>query len=101
MPVKIKNIGALVEKRKIPEIIDISGWDNSGDIADANSDRDLAFGFNNAIEQQGEVEIGLNREKLIQAILKRHPAMYGVETIADAIIAQESTLLERKICTNH
>lgn len=86
---KIKDIpNALVEKKndnRTPYML-TDQWDD-----------DFARAFNQAIDQQGLVKIGLNRERLAE-ILSNH--IYGKKELqyplADAIIAAESTLLEVK-----
>lgn len=95
MPVKIKNIkGALVEKR--PE-----------NFTDPNFQQRVSYegiGANKAIDQQGEVEITLNRERLAIEINKASDRFYAMHVsermmteclfIADAIISAEAELLE-------
>lgn len=94
--VKIKDIEGALKKKK-----EISEWEDMGA-------RGRIYGFNNAIDQIGEREIGLNREKLIVAIGKSLFNNYfhlmepeqaknskdTCKTIADAIIAQEKEILE-------
>jgi len=61
----------------------------------------LNVGYNQAIDQQGEVKLGLNREKLALTIQeynehrKANPggAFYTFE-LADAIIAKENEIIE-------
>lgn len=93
MPIQIKDIkGALVEK--------VDG------LADGRVD--FCEGFNFAIDQIGEVKIGLNREKLarqcyINCGFDRRPWLMVPESekdmyfiMADNIIAEESEILEVK-----
>lgn len=90
--VKIKNIkGALVEKR--PE-----------NFTDPNFQQRVSYegiGANKVIDQQGEIDISLSREKLANIISNAYRPYAGTEIfnnyeIADAIIAAEKDLLEVK-----
>lgn len=99
MPIKIKDIpNALITKEPIDP-------DSYG----GNYDREM--GFNEAIDQQGEVDIGLNRERLAKLLFEKSSVLVEMGCIwsrqgpttkekyyilADAIIAAESTLLEVK-----
>lgn len=61
--------------------------------------RDIANAINEAIDQQGQVKIGINREKLAEVL---SISVYGPMAkddclkLADAIIAREAELLEVK-----
>lgn len=96
--VKIKEIkGVLLEKREIPL---------HEDYAEA-----IAIGFNQCRQEQGQVSIGLNRDKLINKIedfwreedfLSELPSQFQlqfqryIEKLADEIIAKEHEILEVK-----
>jgi hypothetical protein len=83
MAVKLKDIdGALVKKKKLVKGL-CSGDLNSYD------------GHNQAITQQGEVSIGLNRQKLFDIIHRNYRTATPISfEIADAIIANEKEIFE-------
>ncbi len=102
MPIKISQIkGALIEKK---------------DRYIENYDTTSKHAFNSAIDQQGEVEIGLNREKLAQEfhnmvmrefliseknpiLMKKHLCANLINCkyeFSDALIAQEKDIIEVK-----
>lgn len=59
---KLKSIPRLLPGRKeVPETVDTSGWDNSGDIAEANSAQDYAYGYNAALDELAEREVEIDR----------------------------------------
>lgn len=103
---KIKDIaGALVEKKKESKEKSTTLTATCGCGPDGGCGCSIDD-FNEAIDQQGEVEITLNRERLAKELL-RIVNGFNFDTteeiyrqmalgMADAIIAQESTLLERK-----
>lgn len=68
---KIKDIrGAIVPEKQPIEVDDYGGWGNSGDVFSHGYDVGHAEGFNEAITQQGEVDLTLNREKSIKELLR-------------------------------
>lgn len=99
MTIKIKDIpNALVEKKICQEYL-------------IGEECDCGIGyFNEAIDQQGEIDIGLNRDRLAKLLFKnsfldrdwnREGEYFANQrkhffNLADAIIAAESTLLEVK-----
>lgn len=109
--VKIKHIqGALVEKKKESKEKSTTLTATCGCGPDGGCGCSIDD-FNEAIDQQGEVEITLNRERLARICHKNSGYGRGFGrkfdlmcasdqevfySEADAIIAQESTLLERK-----
>jgi hypothetical protein len=100
MSVKIKDIkGALVEKKE------------ECNVANRRSDPQFmrGIGFNACRDEQGEVSIGLNREKLAKIIESWESYKDGIKNIAsehyytmnslflaDAIIANEHEIIEVK-----
>lgn len=83
MSVKIRDIKEL--------LLDVKQIPLHEDYAEA-----LTIGFNKAIDLQGKRSIGLNRNKLIEIIKEKWNTHEGWVLMADAIIANESKLLEVK-----
>lgn len=88
MPVNIKDIKGCLIDRKF------------SDNADTPMSLYKVVGYNQAIELQGNREIGINREKL-KSILDKFQASdlathTGTYAICDAIISEEHELLEVK-----
>lgn len=94
MPVKLKDIKGCLLKKETRHL---------------NSKGNFNFGFNSYIDQQGNVSISLNRDKLIQLFEEKFRMVEGItvcegdeeyehyisfDDLADAIISKEQDILE-------
>lgn len=86
MPVQLKNIpGALVQEKR-----------GIGDSGDHPFEFGQTIGFNQAITQQGQVKIGINRENLANIIGILFGGIFYQDryVMSDAIIAKQKDLFE-------
>jgi hypothetical protein len=84
MPVMLKDVPSLmINYKKWPQSME-GGW---------------MTGFNDCIDQIGSRKIGLNKEKIVEALLLGHKdknSIHLASAMADALIAQEASILECK-----
>lgn len=99
MSVKIKDIpGVMIKSKQIryennERIMDLETGEITGESSNIFYDKE-AEAFNQALSQQGEVKIGLSREKLIHILLNIKTEDRITGSIADIIISKLPELLE-------
>jgi hypothetical protein len=66
---KIKDVIKMPEPKVVPEYVDTTGWDNKGDIANANTALNEALVYNSLLSDIGNMEISMLSREEVRAII--------------------------------